>query len=256
VSLIGSMRRDWDERARKDAFHYIAAWRHNWDPDSFFASGEDDYQRFAQKVFERWKWEPRGKAMLELGCGAGRMTRSFAERFGRVYACDISPEMLLRAKTLLPEATNIVWLLSDGKSLAGVERASVDLVFSYIVLQHMPTEALVFQYVHEMLRVLKSHGAFLFQFNSRRRPTMNRMGRLTWGVVDTLWSLRMNRASHTVASWMGFDPAMAGKSWRGASVEVSRMLDVLQRAGGVVQEVIGADTAMTWCWGTKAGIGQ
>ncbi len=251
MSLAESMRRDWDERARKDAFHYIATWGQDWDPASFFASGEEDYQRFVEAVFARWEWEPQGKAMLELGCGAGRMTRSFGQRFARVHACDISPEMLDRAKALLPEAANIVWLLGDGKSLAGVNSASLDFVFSYIVLQHLPTGALVFQYVREMLRVLKPQGAFLFQFNSTRTPTMNRAGRLAWGVVDALWSLRMNRASRALALWMGFDPAMAGKSWRGASVEAGRMREILQSAGGTLQEVIGADTPMTWCWGLK-----
>lgn len=33
------MRRDWDERARKNAFHYIAGWNQTWDEQSFFASG-------------------------------------------------------------------------------------------------------------------------------------------------------------------------------------------------------------------------
>jgi hypothetical protein len=39
------MRQDWDERARKDAFHYIASWRKDWNPESFFVSGEEDYRR-------------------------------------------------------------------------------------------------------------------------------------------------------------------------------------------------------------------
>ena len=29
------MRRDWDERARKDAYFYIASWRKDWDEASF-----------------------------------------------------------------------------------------------------------------------------------------------------------------------------------------------------------------------------
>ena len=38
------MQRDWDERARKDAFFYIASWRSDWDDKSFFESGEQDYR--------------------------------------------------------------------------------------------------------------------------------------------------------------------------------------------------------------------
>ena len=39
------MRRDWDERARKDAFYYIASWRKDWDLQAFLKSGEEDYER-------------------------------------------------------------------------------------------------------------------------------------------------------------------------------------------------------------------
>ena len=31
AKLIESMRRDWDERARKDAYFYIATWRKDWE---------------------------------------------------------------------------------------------------------------------------------------------------------------------------------------------------------------------------------
>jgi hypothetical protein len=36
------MRKDWDDRARKGVFHYIASWRKERDLSSFLASGEED----------------------------------------------------------------------------------------------------------------------------------------------------------------------------------------------------------------------
>src|SRR5579871_5552991 len=141
MNTTNLMRQDWDERARKDAFHYIASWRKDWSPESFFLSGEEDYRRLVVTAFEDLAWDPRGKSMLELGCGAGRMTRSFAERFARVYAFDISSEMLGHARALLPGAFNIEWILGNGTDLHGLNDASVDFAFSYIVLQHMPEPA-------------------------------------------------------------------------------------------------------------------
>src|SRR6266853_3751239 len=138
MNLTESMRQDWDERARKDAFHYIASWRKDWTEKSFFQSGEEDYQQLVAPVLKRLQWDPRGMVMLELGCGAGRMTRSFAQRFSRVYAFDISPEMLRHARALFPNASNVDWTLGNGSDLSGVGTESVDFVFSYIVLQHMP----------------------------------------------------------------------------------------------------------------------
>ena len=247
------MRKDWDDRARKDAFHYIASWRKDWNPESFFQSGEEDFQRFVTPVFERWKWGPQGKSMLELGCGAGRMTRSFSHRFSRVYAFDISSEMLRHAQVLLPEAANITWTLGNGGDLSGLQNESIDFVFSYIVLQHMPAPEFAFRYIREMLRVLKVGGVFLFQFNSVPIMTMNWKGRMAWKIVDFPWGLGFRGVSRGVATLMGLPPDIAGKSWRGASLDVAAVRNSIDGAGGEVQDMAGENTPMTWCSGLKPG---
>jgi len=246
------MRKDWDERARKDAFHYIASWRKDWNPESFFHSGEEDFQRFVAPVFERCQWDPKGKTMLELGCGAGRMTRGFAQRFSRVFAFDISAEMLRHAQVLCLEADNINWTLGNGADLSGLENESVDFVFSYIVLQHMPFPEFAFRYIREMLRVLKPGGLFLFQFNSVPTMTMNWKGRMAWRIVDFPWSLGFRSVSRGVATLMGLPPDIAGKSWRGASLDVAAVRNTIEAAGGAVQDMSGAETPMTWCSGLKS----
>jgi SAM-dependent methyltransferase len=245
------MRQDWDERGRKDAFHYIASWRKDWSPDSFFQSGEEDYQRLVAPFFQSLNWGTEGKTMLELGCGAGRMTRSFAQRFARVYALDISKEMLGHAEALLPGASHVVWTLGNGGDLQGLRDESVDFAFSYIVLQHMPEPPFAHRYIREMLRVLKTGGMFLFQFNSVPKMTMNWKGRLAWGLVDLPWSLGFRAASRGVASLLGLSPEIAGKSWRGASLDVAAVRQTIEAAGGSVQAMIGESTPMTWCCGLK-----
>ena len=107
LSATDAMRQDWDERARKDAFHYIASWRKDWDPEAFFQSGEEDYQRLVAPFFSQRQWEPSGKTVLELGCGAGRMTRSFARRFERVFAVDLSGEIRLPAPVARGEKLDV-----------------------------------------------------------------------------------------------------------------------------------------------------
>ena len=72
MGLAESMREDWDARARKDAFFYVASWRKEWDVDDFLKSGEEDYQRLVVPFLSRYGFSPEGKTMLELGCGAGR----------------------------------------------------------------------------------------------------------------------------------------------------------------------------------------
>jgi ubiquinone/menaquinone biosynthesis C-methylase UbiE len=215
MQLTESMRQDWDERARKDAFHYIASWRQDWTEESFFQSGEEDYQRLVAPVLQRLQWDPRGKSMVELGCGAGRMTRAFAQDFSRVHACDISTEMLKHAKTLNPEASNIEWTLTNGADLSGLGDGSVDFVFSYIVLHHMPDRGLALAYIREMLRLLKPDGLFLFQFSTLRTPTMNWKGRIAWRIVDIPNSLGLRGLGRGLTSAFGLPLELAGKSWRG-----------------------------------------
>jgi SAM-dependent methyltransferase len=245
------MRQDWDDRARKNAFRYIASWREEWDLDSFLASGEEDFNRLVVPVLARCSLPVTGQSMLELGCGTGRMTHSFARRFACVCAIDISPEMLARACQIHAERKNIRWLLGNGFDLSCVDTDSMDLVFSYLVLQHLPDESLVFRYVSEMLRVLRPGGAILFQFNGRFAPAMNWRGRLAWGTVDALWSCNLRALSHAMAFVLGLDPIAAGKSWRGAAITASRIAEQVLARGGEVREMFGENTPMAWCCGVK-----
>jgi ubiquinone/menaquinone biosynthesis C-methylase UbiE len=198
-------------------------------------------------------FKPAGKTMLEVGCGAGRMTRSFARRFETVWAFDLSPEMQRRGQLFLRDFENVRWVLGDGTSLGEIEARSMDFAFSYLVLQHLPTQRLVLDAIREMLRVLKPGGLFLFQFNGAQRPTMNWKGRLIWGTIDLLWTFSLKRASQSTASWFHLDPEMAGKSWRGAAVEIQPVLQTLGSAGARHVQVTGEGTPMAWCWGTKTG---
>ena len=251
MNKTDSMRRDWDDRARKNAFHYIASWRDEWDLSSFLASGEEDYDKLVSPVLDRCGIPTTGRVMAELGCGTGRMTPNFARRYQGVLALDLSSEMLRRAQEIHAQANNILWLRVGGADLACLASDSADFVFSYLVLQHLPNEELVFSYIREMLRVLNPGGAFLFQFNGSDKPTMNLSGRLAWGAVDALWSLKLLSLSRKLASLLGFDPAAAGKSWRGTAIRASRVVALVQASGAEVREMSGEGTPLTWCCGVK-----
>lgn len=250
--LVESMRQDWDTRARKDAFFYIASWRKDWNESSFFQSGEDDYKRFVAEVLSRHRFSPQGKLMLELGCGAGRMTGSFAQRFDRVLACDVSAEMLERARSLHREISNISWMQSNGADLAGVPSGSVDFVFSYLVLQHLPSEILFHAYVGEIVRVLANGGICLFQFNGTAEENMNWRGRMAWAFLNSLWALRLRNATRSIAALLGLDPEMAGRTWHGVAVRPPSVVATVEKNGGFILEQSGQDTPMAWCCAQKA----
>ena len=249
--IAKTMRRDWDERARRDAFLYIASWRKDWDEKSFFESGEQDYLRLAHPILQKLQFDPAGKSMAELGCGAGRMTRSFAQRFQAVTAVDISAEMQSRARKYLQSFSNIRWVLSNGETVSEIETASVDFAFSYLVLQHMPAKEVAYSSIREMMRILRTGGAFLFQFNGSERPTMNWKGRAMSGILDSITSIGLHRASRRIASVVGIDPEMVGKTWRGAALSAAEIAEVVRSAQGSPEGFLDAGTPLAWCYGRK-----
>lgn len=246
-----SMRRDWDDRARKNSLYYIASWREEWDLPAFFQSGEEDYERLVAPTLTKFGFSPSGKTMLDVGCGVGRMARAFSSRFARVSALDLSSEMLEQAKQLLWRIPNISLVHANGIDLRPLADESVDFVFSYLVLQHLPEESLVQSYVREMIRVLSPSGLCLFQFNGSERSAMNWRGRLAWGLINGIWNLHLCIAARAVAKFLGLDPRMAGKSWHGPAISGSRIEAVVCSAGGEVLEIRGTGTPMAWCCARK-----
>ena len=253
MGLAESMRQDWDARARKNAFFYIASWRKDWDVDDFLKSGEEDYQRLVVPFLSRYGFSPKDKTMLELGCGAGRMTHSFATHFRHVIALDVSAEMLQRGELMLGKAENIAWKHANGLDLTSVEDESVDFAFSYLVLQHLPDERLVCAYIREMLRVLRPSGICLFQFHGTNRPTMNWKGRATWALLDTLSRIGLRPVARLGARLLGFDPEMVGRNWHGIALATETVAWAVKASEARVLEMQGEDTPMVWCCATKAG---
>lgn len=251
MDKVESMREEWDARAAKDAFYYIASWRKDWDVSDFFKSGSDDYERLVAPVLDRFAFAPGGKRALELGCGAGRMTHAFIGQFGHVTAVDISAEMLDRAKQLLPGVENVAWKHSNGEDLSDTQTESIDFVFSYLVLQHLPDENLVRGYIREMLRVLKTSGICLFQFNGMEKPNMNWKGRLAWSFIDGLWLIHLPGVSRLVARSLGLDPDMAGRSWHGTAMTARRVIEIVNGSGGAVLQISGEGSPMAWCCARK-----
>jgi SAM-dependent methyltransferase len=251
MGLAESMRQEWDSRARKDAYYYIATWRKEWDVPDFLKSGEEDYEHLVVPSLKKYGFLAEGKTMLELGCGAGRMSHCFAARFGHLIAVDISPRMLDHAREVLHGIANVTLVQSNGIDLSPVPDESVDFVFSYLVLQHLPERGLVQTYIGEILRILRIGGICLFQFHSTENPTMNRRGRIAWTCVNALWSLQLRGLGRHVARTLRLDPHMVGKSWHGAPISASAVAVAVKASGGAVLEMQGPDTPMAWCCARK-----
>ncbi len=164
-ATLDDMRRDWDARARENAKHYVATSRKKWDDDEFFRSGAEEIRELVEKPSaDICKGRsPAQMRVLEIGCGAGRMTLALSRIFGRVDAVDISPEMIAQARVALTARTNVHLYVNNGTDLSMFSDNTFDFAISAIVFQHIPKQAIVENYIREVWRVLRTRSLFKFQ---------------------------------------------------------------------------------------------
>jgi trans-aconitate 2-methyltransferase len=99
------------------------------------------------------------KHVVDLGCGPGNSTEQLVAQYpdARIVGVDSSPNMLVKARALLPEVT---FTLSDLRSYKPTE--PVDLFFSNAVFQWVP-DAERIPAIAELIKALPSGGVFAFQ---------------------------------------------------------------------------------------------
>ncbi len=168
---LKKMRVDWDERARENARHYVNTGNTDWTDEEFFASGE---QTVAEEILTDMTNICQGKAtgemrVLEIGCGAGRVTRALARLFGEVHAVDVSSEMVRLASEALREYPKAFLYQNNGKDLTVVPDLQFDFAFSSIVFQHIPSREIIENYVREVHRLLRPGALFKFQVQGNLR---------------------------------------------------------------------------------------
>jgi ubiquinone/menaquinone biosynthesis C-methylase UbiE len=163
--ILQRMRRDWDERARANAMYFIDTANEAWSEQEFFRSGEaviseqilTDMTNICQGE------DPKQMKVLEIGCGAGRITRALASVFGEVHGVDVSGEMVSRARKALADRANVFLYQNNGMDLTVLGNLRFDFAFSFIVFQHIPSLAIIENYIREVYRLLRPGALFKFQ---------------------------------------------------------------------------------------------
>lgn len=138
-------------------------------------------------------------SVATIGCGMGRIEKALAPRVASVTAFDISDEMLGRAREFLKDRPNVTLRLTDG-SLAPLADASVDLVATFLVFQHVTREGTQ-RYITEAGRVTRSGGQFLFQVHCYPEGTATPE---VASAVDRYYgSGKVTYGEDEVRSWLG-----------------------------------------------------
>lgn len=192
------MRTEWDQRARENAYHYVANNRESWSEEDFDQSGRESVEKYILRDLERISGgrDPKTMTALEIGCGAGRMTKPMAELFGEVHGVDVSGEMIAKARERLAGVENARLYHTDGVDLSDLGGAQFDFALSFIVFQHIPEPEVIRGYVRQVAERLRP-GA-LFKFQVQGSPLVETAARDTWlgarySALDAIRSARQNQ---------------------------------------------------------------
>ena len=165
---LSGLRRHWNEFGRSDPLWAILTAPdkkgNRWSVDEFLQTGRDEIAALVAYLDARGLTGARTRA-LDFGCGAGRLTHALADHFDHVIGIDIAPSMIDVARRLRAAAPGVEFRVNTSNRLESVASGSIDLVYTRLVLQHIPPRY-VREYLAEFVRVLSPGGILVFQLPS------------------------------------------------------------------------------------------
>jgi SAM-dependent methyltransferase len=212
-SILQRMRDDWDGRAISAPRCFIASGEPARTEESFFQSGESNVREHIYSDLENicQARDPGSMRIVEIGCGAGRLTKALAALFGEVHAVDVSPEMIRLATEEVGALPNVRLYVNNGADLSALPASSFHFAFSFLVFQHVPQQVIIESYVREVHRVLVP-GA-LFKFQVEGGPSLG-----------------------------------LGGTWHGVSFSEPELRAMAMRCGFEARYLHGAGTQYFWAW--------
>jgi SAM-dependent methyltransferase len=154
---------EWKFWGKRDPLWGVAAWKgrskdgaNPWTDEDFYALGAIDWRDF---LLHWQRYGVADQAVVEIGCGAGRLTKHMATYFREVHALDVSEDMIAYARRNI-EQENVHFVVVDGTQIPSPS-ASVNAVFSAQVFQHLDKPIDVENYLREIARVLVPGGTMM-----------------------------------------------------------------------------------------------
>ncbi len=182
--------RDWEDLGDLDPCWAILAYPERrfgrWDLDEFFRSGEVEIGCLTVDM-QRLGHPARRARALDFGCGVGRLTRALAPHFRHCYGVDVSAPMVAAARKLNTAFPNCEFVLNGHPDLRIFPRGHFDLIYSVLVLQHLPTRAAIAAYLVDFVRLLAPGGLLVCQIPSHIPPRRRlQLRRRLYGILRSL----------------------------------------------------------------------
>lgn len=144
--------------------HYYGTVPPNISRQDFIESEHTRMLRSRESMIER-KIKPhlnQKMTVLDHGCGPGYLASAVSQYCDLVIAVDISEGVIACAKAI-NNKPNIKYLTESGTHLAQVKDSSIDLIYSFAVMQHV-TDDVCQKILQEFFRVLKPQGKVICEF--------------------------------------------------------------------------------------------
>lgn len=169
---LSNLQQNWDEFGRRDPFWAVLTdpqFKGNrWDPAEFFATGEADVRGILEQLETAGLRIAHWRA-LDFGCAMGRLTQALCRRFHFCAGVDIAPSMIELANYYNNYPSRCYYALNSADNLSFLGNNSFDLVYTRIVLQHIPPPQNG-RFIAELTRLLDRGGALVFQVPSKPAP--------------------------------------------------------------------------------------
>lgn len=175
--------KDWEWFGENNPYYGVVCWD-DFDAksldkdalDGFFLRGRQYVEEVVDLMDQFFPEGPEKKKAIDFGCGVGRLAIPLAQKYQQVTGVDISPSMLKEAARNAKNhsVANIRYILTgDLKN----EPSDVDLVHSFIVMQHIPVEVGE-RLTRQLIDLLKPGGVGILHFTYRTSDDVSLKSRL------------------------------------------------------------------------------
>jgi len=170
--IIG-FREEIDRAARRGKDAFFTWFDSAQNTDVVFLRGQWDFMVHIGLPLSRYISNPEDKVVLEIGHGGGRILLAACRSFKKAIGVDVhNNNKLVETELKSRGAFNFELLRADGGSIP-VEDSTVDIVYSFIVLQHVEKIDIFKCYLEETYRVLKCGGIAILYFGRKCFCSLN-----------------------------------------------------------------------------------
>ena len=163
------------------------------DADAAFISGAWDFSHYFARPLSFHLKKPETKIAVEIGYGGGRVLAAASKYFKEVIGVDIHEcSETVNAEFKKRGITNAKLYTGDGKSIP-LNDASVDVVYSFIVLQHVEKIEIFRAYIKEAYRILKPGGIAVLYFGRYCRFSLNKESKVLYEIDNLLEKYKLHK---------------------------------------------------------------